>query len=100
MTLQTIVKQSTEDRLFQYDFSEAMAATATIASVVSIVPTNLGNIAGSSNISITTITFSGQVVQAMHIGGTDGETYKVTAKIVDSDGQRLEIDGYLAVLDT
>ena len=30
MTLQTIVKQSTEDRLFQYDFSEAMAATVSL----------------------------------------------------------------------
>ena len=100
MTLQTLTKQSGEDRLFQYDFSEMMSATAAISSVVSIVPTNLGNVVGSTIISITTITFNGQVVQAMHTGGTNGETYKVTAKVLDSEGQRLELDGYLLVQDT
>jgi hypothetical protein len=99
MTLQTLTKQSFEERLFQYDFSELMSSTGTITIVTSIVPTNLGKVSGSSNISITTITFSGQVVQAMHVGGTSGETYKVTAKVVDSDGQRLELDGLLRVQD-
>lgn len=99
MTLQTLTKQSYEERVFSIDFSGKMAAGATIASVVSIVPTSEGFVTGSTNITVASISAVGQVVQAIYRGGTSGELYKITAKVVDSNSQRLEFDGYLKVQD-
>ena len=76
-----------------------MATSATLSSAVSVASTNQGTVAGSANITISTITLSGQVLQALFIGGTSGEIYKVTAKVIDSDSQKLEMDGFLKVLD-
>lgn len=97
--MQTLTKQSYEERVFSFDFSGKMASDATISSVVSIVPTIEGYVTGSSNVTVASITSSGQVVQAIYRGGTSGETYKITAKILDSNSQRLELDGLLRVQD-
>lgn len=99
MTLQTLTKQSYEERVFTFDFSGKMTTDATISSVVSIVPTSEGYVSGSTLVTVASITTSGQLVQALYRGGTSGEVYKITAKIVDSNSQRLELDGYLRVQD-
>lgn len=99
MMLQTLYKQTWEERLLQFDFSDGMDAAGTIASVDSVTGASLGHVAGSVAVTISTVTYAGQVVQAKFAGGTSGETYKITARIVDSDGQRLELDGYLRVQD-
>lgn len=99
MALQTLTKQSYEERIFQFDFSGKMETTATVATVVSVTSENLGFVSGSSSISIAAASASGQLVQAMFSGGTSGERYKVTAKAVDSTGQKLELDGFLRVQD-
>ena len=99
MALQTLTKQSYEERLFSFDFSGKMSTSATISSVVSVVVTNLGNVSGSTSVSVASIAASGQTVQAVYSGGTSGETYKITAKAIDSDGQKLEVDGLLRVQD-
>lgn len=99
MALQTIFKQSYEERLFQFDFSGLMSASATISSIVSVASVSRGDVDGSSNITISGQTASEQLVQALFVGGTSGETYKITAKVVDSEGQKLELDGLLRVQD-
>src|SRR5574343_615445 len=99
MTLQTLKKQAYEARLFQFDFSAKMATEAALATVVSIVSANQGNIVGSTNLTIAGQTIAGQILQAKYSGGTSGETYKITAKVTDSDGQELEEEELLAVLD-
>lgn len=99
MALTTLQKQSYEERVFQFDFSGKMASDATISSVVSIVPTIEGYVPGSINITVASISAVGQLVQAIYRGGTSGEIYKITAKVVDSNGQRLELEGLLRVQD-
>lgn len=99
MTLQTLTKQAYEERIFQFDFSGKMEATATISSIVSIISTNLGNVSGSTNVTVASAAASAQVAQALFSGGTSGETYQITAKVIDSDGQKLEADGLLRVQD-
>lgn len=99
MTLQTLTKQAYEERTFQFDFSGKMAAGSTLASPVSVVSVSQGNVIGSTNITIASISISGQALQATYIGGTSGETYKITAKAIDSAGQKLELDGLLRVQD-
>jgi len=90
--LQTLTKQSYEERIFQFDFSGKMDSAATLASVVSVVSDGAG-------LTISATSVSGTFVQAMFTGGNSGTTYKITAKAIDSDGQKLEMDGYLRVQD-
>lgn len=95
--MQTLVKQSYEERLFSFDFSSK--SDGTISSIVSVVSSNQGNVDGSSNVTISSEAYSGLVVSAIFIGGTSGETYKLTCKVIASDGQKLELDGLLRVQD-
>lgn len=92
MTLQTLTKQSYEERIFQFDFSGKMDSGATLASVVSVVSDGAG-------LTISAASVSSTFVQAMFAGGNSGTTYKITAKAIDSNGQKLEMDGYLRVQD-
>lgn len=92
MTLQTLFKQSYEERIFQFDFAGMMGTGATLASYVSVVSDNVA-------LTISSIGVSGTICQAMFIGGVSGTTYKITAKVIDSDGQKLEMDGLLRVQD-
>ena len=97
--LTTLEKQSYEERIFEFDLSGLMSETATISSVVSVVSTNQNLVPSSSNVVVSGSTTSGQSVKALFSGGTDQELYKITCKAIDSDGQKLEWDGYLAVRD-
>ena len=92
MDLQTLFKQSYEERIFQFDFAEMMSSTATLSSYVSVSSDTAG-------LTISSIAVSGTVCQAMFAGGSSGTTYKITAKVIDSDGQKLEMDGNLRVQD-
>ena len=92
MTLQTLTKQSYEERIFQFDFSGKMETGATISSLVSVVSDGAG-------LTISAASASGALVQALFSGGNSGTTYKITAKAIDSNGQKLEIDGNLRVQD-
>jgi hypothetical protein len=97
--LTTLEKQSYEERIFEFDLSGLMATAATIASVVSVVSVNQNLVGGSSNVTISGEVASGQSVKALFVGGTSQELYKITCKAIDTDGQKLEWDGYLAVRD-
>lgn len=99
MPLQTLVKQSYEERIFQFDFSGKMADGATLSSVVSCVSANQGFVTGSGDITVAATSVSGVYLQAIFSGGTSGELYKITAKAIDSNGQKLEADGFLRVQD-
>lgn len=95
--MQTLTKQTYEERVFSFDFSSK--SSGTISSIVSVVSLNQGNVSGSSNVTIASEVASGLVVSATFIGGTSGETYKITCKVLTSDGQKLELDGLLRVQD-
>lgn len=97
--MQTLTKQSYEERVFQFDFSGKMAAGATLSSVVSVTVSNQGYVTGSSAVSASAQSVSGTYLQAIYSGGTSGELYKITAKAIDSSGQKLELDGFLRVQD-
>lgn len=92
MALQTLFKQAYEERIFQFDFAGKMATSATLVSVVSVV-------SDVSGLTISATSVSGTVLQALFAGGTSGVTYKITAKAIDSDGQKLEMEGNLRVQD-
>lgn len=90
-------KQVSEKVDLTFDFAPAMAQDETIASIASVTPTNLEEVGGSSNLTISGETISGQTVHALAAGGTHLERYLITVKIVTSRPQDLECEAYLPV---
>lgn len=90
-------KQVSEKVDLTFDFAPAMASDETIVSIAPTTSTNLGDVVASSNITISGETVSGQTVHALAAGGTDGERYLITAKVVTSRPQELELEAYLPV---
>lgn len=92
-------KQVSEKVDCAFDFAPQMALDETIASIVSVAATNLGEVGGSSNITTSGHVISGQTVRVLAAGGTDGERYLLTVKISTSRPQDLELEAYLPVRD-
>lgn len=90
-------KQVAEKVDMVFDFSAQMAESETIDSITSVASTNLEEVVGSSNVTISGEVISGQTVRALAAGGTHLERYLVTAKIVTSRPQNLELEAYLPV---
>lgn len=90
-------KQVSEKVDLTFDFAPAMALDETIVSIVSVTPTNLGEVGGSAAVVISGETISGQTVRALAAGGTDLERYLITVKIATSRPQELELEAYLPV---
>lgn len=97
MSLVTNEKQAYEEVDLTFDFSNrGLASSVTIASVASIISTL---VSGSGSLTVSGTTYSGQACAARFSGGVSGSKYKLTAKVVMTDGQKLECDGYLKVKD-
>lgn len=92
----TCEKQPYEERKFSFNFASKMAEDATITSINSIT-SSLKSGGGVASLTINGQTAAGQKVEALYGGGTTGQTYKVTCKVTDSQGQELELDGLLKV---
>lgn len=96
--LTTLEKQTYEERIFEFDLSGLMSETATVATIVSVTSV-------TQSPGVGTVTISGQTglgtqsVKALFAGGMNGELYKITCKATDTDGQKVEWDGLLAVRD-
>ena len=96
--MRSVNKQPAEVIRIVFDFTEVMTSLASIASITSITSTNCLIIGTSSALTISGQAFAGKKVTCFASGGTSGETYKLTAIAVDSDGQTLELDGYVEVI--
>jgi hypothetical protein len=94
--LEILRKQPTTDAVRNMDFTAVMG-TATISSISSAVAVNQGVISGSSDVTIGTTSIDGLLVQLPLSGGTHGEDYLITVKIVDSNTEDQEGDGILQV---
>lgn len=90
MSIQTLEKQPSESRLYDFDFSSNMSVSETISSVDVLTSTPTGLTVGSSVVS-------GQLVQVRLSAGTDGQVYKLTCRITTSLSNILELDGQLRV---
>lgn len=93
MSLQTLIKQPSENRLYTMDFYANMAVGETVTAVVSVT-------ASPSGLTITDpATFSGTTASQRISGGASGVSYKVTFVVDTSSGNRLEGEGILQVKD-
>lgn len=96
--LPPLQKQPAEELVYNFDFSDVIDSSASISTITSITPTNCGVVSGSSNVSTSSNAISGRKAQTKVAGGTHGESYKLTAIVVDSQGQTHELDGILEVI--
>lgn len=97
MALKKLRKQPAESRLYDFDFTLKLVNGATVVSVTSIIATKLDKVAGSTNVTVNQIASSTSRAQCRISDGTDKEDYKLTALVVDSAGNTLELDGILQV---
>lgn len=95
MALVTNEKQPFEEIDLTFDFSNrGLADGITISAVTSVVALLTS---GSGSLVVSGTTYSGLVVSSRFAGGVAGDKFKLTAKVVMSDGQKLECDGFLKV---
>jgi hypothetical protein len=95
MALVTNEKQPYEEVDLVFDFTNrGISSSVTIASVQGVTVTR---VSGTGTVTASSTVFSGQYVQSRFAGGDTGDRYKLTAKVVMTDGQRYECDGYLKI---
>ena len=93
MSIPTLEKQPSESKIFSMDFTARIGASATIASVTSITATPAGlTLVGAA-------TAVGKKVFQRISGGTSLASHLITVVVVDSDGNTVEGEGRLNVLD-
>ena len=99
----TVYKQPAEVRRVSMDFSNKMATTESIASILSVTQSKADGSA-TTDLTFSDQTFSAQVAQMLISGGTIPNRddinycdYKVTVRVSTDDGQELENDGILRV---
>ena len=95
MSVPSLVKQPSENRVYVMDFSGLMSKGETIASVTSVTYTG-------PDVALTLsgpVTYSGVYAQQRIEGGTSGIKYKVTFVVTTSLGNTLQGEGLLQVKD-
>ncbi|QEX18486.1 hypothetical protein FRZ44_37930 [Hypericibacter terrae] len=91
-------KTAYEDRIFGFDFGAKMLRSAKLVSIEAVV------IARQSGVDVEPLTESERAVsnkraQAKFSGGDAGASYTITVKVTDSDGQKLEGEAMLDVVE-
>lgn len=95
MALVTNEKQSFEEVDLTFDFSNrGIADGVSIANVTSITA---ALVSGTGSLVVSGTTYSGLLASARFAGGIGGDKFKLTCKVVMSDGQKYECDGFLKV---
>ena len=96
--LQTHPKQPGEFDLYTWDFTAKLQGS-TIDSIVSITQTPQGLVTAAGAVVIDGGVHDNTRVQAWLSGGTHGEDYKMTARVIPASNPSglLELDGLLQV---
>lgn len=87
-----------ETRLYQFDFSSALAAGETISTQVVTASVYSGVDAAPSSLISGVASASGAVVSQKITAGTLGVLYELLCTITTSLGQTLLLSGYLAII--
>lgn len=92
--MQSLIKQPAEELRRAVPFD----TTAAIASITSVAAAKRNLVAGSANLILAGALTAGMLFVTFS-GGTDGEHYLITARVADADGQDLEAELEVAVID-
>lgn len=94
------LKRTTEEYVYDFDFSILLNVGDTIVSVVSISQTKRGNIAASVDVVLgAPIHNSANLAQVRISGGTDDEYYCLDMLVTTANGEKPQCSGVLWVKD-
>lgn len=82
--LEELVKLPGESILYDMDFTKRMASGETISNIISSTFTNEGRVTGSTDITLGTASYLGNIVQIRVSEGQAEESYKVTITVTTS----------------
>lgn len=88
-----LYKQPSETKIFAIEFSNQLASGDSLSTLTSVLE-------ATGDITITSKSISGTTVLGTYSGGTDGTTYAIVAIVVTTDGETIESDVYLRVIDS
>ena len=97
-SLEELEKEAGESIIFDMDFSNQFTSAETIDSIDNVSFTNEEVITGSSDITIGTPTFSGNIVQVRISGGTKYEQYTVHITVITSLANVIIGNGLLRIV--
>jgi hypothetical protein len=88
--MSVLYKQAAETKIFSIEFSNQLAAGDSLTSLTSVLDS-------AAVLTITSKAISGTKVNATYAGGVNDTTYTITAIVVTTDGETLELDVYLRI---
>ena len=88
-----LYKQPSEAKLFYIEFSNQLVSGDSLSTITSVLESTGG-------IAISSTSIVGTTVKATYSGGVDGTTYAIVAIVVTADGETIESDVYLRVIDS
>lgn len=99
--MDVLTKQPGEKRIIAFDFGERLTGTKAIdpLGAITVAAVNQGLVSGSAALTLSGTSIVGDALQVFADGGTHGEDYVMTARIVDTEYERHEIDVTLRVLE-
>ena len=95
--LEELTKLPGESILFDMDFSKRMATGESISSISSETSTSINRVAGSTNLTLGTSSFSGNIVQLRISDGTADESYIIQITVITNLGNTRIGKGLLRV---
>lgn len=90
-------KRAGELRACPFDFTSSLSAAVTLVSATCTASVYSGNDASPSALLSGSPTVSGNVATQLTTGGVSGTIYSLLCKGTLSDGQQLDIQGFLAI---
>lgn len=90
--MSVLYKQAAETKIFFIEFSNQLASGDSLSALTSVLES-------TGSVTITSKSISGTKVQATYAAGTNDTTYTITAIVVTTNGETLELDVYLRILD-
>jgi hypothetical protein len=88
-----LYKQPGETKILFIEFSDYLDTGDSLSSITSVLES-------TSTLTIASTSITGTKVQGTYSGGVDGTLYSIVATVVTTNGETLEVDVYLRVLDT
>jgi len=88
-----LYKQPGETKIFAIEFSNQLASGDSLSTLTSVLESTGG-------ITISSKSISGTTVLGTYSGGVDGTTYAIVAIVVTTDGETIESDVFLRVIDS
>lgn len=88
-----LYKQPSETKIFYIEFENQLASGDSLSTITSVLE-------ATGDITIASTSITGTTVKATYSGGTDGTTYTIVAIVVTANGETIETDVYLRVIDS